>query len=354
VEFVDHYKILGISRDASQEEIKKAYKKLALEHHPDRNKSAGSPETFRKVVEAYKVLSDARKKQEYDLRFKTPPNPFDGFGFADAYESVFRGFNGFNNGFNVNFNFYNIAPTNYSERGEDVELKVLLQLEEAVLGCSKEVESFGGFATCETCSGSRAKPGSKIVSCINCSGSGKTRRHNRQGVKCPTCKGFGSRPLSPCNDCNGNGNIKTKKNVTVKIPPGVDTGSRLRLVGMGCPGINGENGDLFIEITVMPHHRFKRHGINLSTEFAVPLIKAIRGGIIEIPSLNDNTIKVSIPTPMIPGISTIVIGGAGVKDTHSNKIGDLCITLQVKLPSVVSAKALQLMDELEKEETSQK
>lgn len=335
--FVDPYTVLQVPRSASQDDIKRSYKKLVLEFHPDRNKNTNASNQFRQIIEAYKILSDEKKRKKLDQNYAnfTGPGADTNKWFQDYIENVLK---------------HNVDPFNrhtpFYEKGEDVEVRVLIELKEAALGCHKDVQIPDQLLVCPACNGSRTSTGRKIL-CTACGGTG--RIYNRRSeIKCPVCAGFGDKPLAPCQTCHGSGRFRSKRNITVKIPPGVNDGTRLRLAGLGLPGVNSPNGDLFIEIHTLPNERFERKGIDLYTTFAVPLIKAMNGGTVEIPGLTGSTMKVMVPHPLEPGKSLMHIPGAGMK-ALDGRVGDMYIIFQVELPKTITARAIQLMMELEKE-----
>jgi len=348
----DYYSVLGVSRDASAADIKKAYKKKALELHPDRNKDSGAIEQFKKVTEAYKILSDTKSRQKYDtLR---DPQFFDPFNnINDILSSFFRKQS--DDRFRKRTANFHIYDQPLEVNGADIELTIEISLKEAAFGCQKTIDSVPDTRTiCPACNGSRCNPGSRRIICAVCAGRGKILNELRNGpriVKCTNCKGHGDRPISPCPVCKGTGEGIQNKSVTVKIPSGVDTGTRLRLVRMGAPGINRPPGDLYVEIKVLDDPRFQRIGLNLATSHAVSLYKALKGGEDQIISLDDTTRLFSIPKPMEPGVSMVTVHGAGIKDVINNRVGNLLILLQVKLPKVMSARALKLLEELEIEKS---
>lgn len=344
----DYYSILGVPRDASFDDIKKAYKKMALELHPDRNKNADATDRFKKATEAYKILSDVQKKRAYDSIRGNPVynrqnfNPFRGSDmFSDALDDLMSNLRRDKE----NFHFDDIQEVN----GKDIELKLEISLKEAVFGCQKVIESVpDSRAVCETCHGNRcASHNTRKIICAKCSGNGKIINESRKGpriIRCTNCKGFGDKPIVPCPTCRGTGEGFQKKNITVKIPAGVDKGTKLRLSGMGIPGVNRPPGDLYVEITVQQDLKFERDGLNLITKHYVPLLKAIKGGVEQITLLDGSIQTLIIPQSMESG-KILIIKGAGVR--IKNVAGDLNILVNIKLPKTMSARALKLIEELE-------
>jgi molecular chaperone DnaJ len=354
---IDYYSVLGVPRNASPSDIKKAYKKMALELHPDRNKTNNATEQFKKITEAYKVLSDTKSKQTYDTlrdpnsQFFNPTNfNSNPFNINDILSSFFG--NEFSRKRNANFHIHD-QPLEIN--GEDVELTIEISLKEASFGCQKIINSVpDAKTTCPTCNGSRCQAGSRKIICAVCAGQGKilNERRGPRVIKCHNCKGYGDRPITPCSMCKGTGEGIQNKSVTIKIPSGVNTGTRLRLIKMGVPGINRPPGDLYVEIKVLDDPKFQRHGLNLVTSHNVSLLKALKGGEEQIMSLDDSIRSFSIPKPMEPGISIVTISGAGIKDATNKKVGNLLILLQVKLPKIMSARALKLIEELETDKST--
>lgn len=355
----NYYTILGVSENASADEIKKAYRKLSFEYHPDRNHEADADRKFKEVNEAYQVLANDQKRKQYDASRR-----FEGMG-ADIFDELLRDTM---RGFYTNFGartrprprqgtakppFWG-ANTELDEPGRDVEAVLNITLEEAASGCEKEVESVSDRKyTCELCHGDRAQPNTRKVPCTACSGQGTIlnfgRDQSTRTVKCPACKGFGDRPLVPCPACEGLGKIRKKKTVKIRIPPGINTGTKLRLAGMGSPGTNMPPGDLFVLIMIRKHDKFERNGNDLYVDHEVSLIEAIKGGITRVETLDKTPLMVSVPANVQPGKTITSIHGAGIKDINSNAKGDLYIRFWVKLPQIKTARAKKLIEELDRE-----
>jgi molecular chaperone DnaJ len=361
----DHYTTLGVPDTASLEEIKKAYRKLALEFHPDHNPSG--VEKFKEINAAYGVLSDEKKKQKYDLRRKfftgtsNPGNPGD---FINNFVDQFWGrpFPGTararGNVPNTTYRrVWNTEPAvEPDEPGEDIEVKITITLEEAASGCCKEVKSVSNRKhVCDICNGNRSHPGTKKTPCVACSGQGKTLNFGRgQGTrvaKCPACKGYGDRPIMPCKKCKGTGRIRKERAVKVQIPPGVDTGVRLRLSGAGSPGVNMPSGDLYVLVQVLPHQNIKREGPDLFIDHEITLKEAFEGGKTEVTTLGGIIVRVDIPPGIKPGVTTSVVDGAGIKNINNNGRGNLYVKFHVALPKIKTARAKRLLEELEIELT---
>jgi molecular chaperone DnaJ len=293
----DYYEILGLNRDASDEEIKKAYRKLAMKHHPDRNPdSKDAEEKFKEAKEAYEILSEAEKRRAYDAYGHAGVNPQmggpgpgePGFGgFAEAFGDIFSDIFGGGQG-RGRSNVY---------RGADLRYNLEITLEHAARGTETKIR-IPTMETCETCKGSGAKPGTSPKTCETCHGSGNVRVS--QGFfsiqqNCPTCHGTGRMVTDPCASCRGAGRIKKHKTLSVKIPAGVDEGDRIRLSGEGEAGVNGgPPGDLYVVIHLKEHSVFHRDGDDLHCEMPISFSQAALGGEIEIPTL-DGSAKIKVP-----------------------------------------------------------
>lgn len=349
----DYYEILGISRDASDEEIKKAYRRLAMKHHPDRTQNdKSSEETFKLAKEAYEVLSDSRKRATYDQ-----------FGHA-ATDGGFGGFGGFgggqHGGAGVNFSdvFGDIFGDIFGggqgggggpQRGADLRYNVEITLESAVFGSTIEIEIPTQVA-CTDCAGRGTRKGSKPVTCKDCEGYGQIRI--QQGFfsvqqTCPTCRGQGSVILDPCTACRGKGRRKQAKRLSVKIPPGVDTGDRIRLSGEGEAGEQGAHaGDLYVQIQIQQHTIFERDGTNLHCEVPISFIIAALGGELDVPTLKGR-VKLKIPSETQSG-KVFRLRGMGVPPVRGGTPGDLMCKVAVETPVNLTGKQKELLKEFEK------
>jgi molecular chaperone DnaJ len=286
----DYYEVLGVAKNASEEEIKKAYRKLAMKHHPDRNQgsaSKASEESFKEAKEAYEMLSDSQKRAAYDQYGHAGVDPnlgrggAEGFGgFAEAFGDIFGDIFGNARG--------RAAGGQQVYRGSDLSYAMEITLEEAAHGKETQIR-IPSYETCETCKGNGAKPGTSPISCTTCHGNGTVQM--RQGFfsiqqTCPQCHGSGKIIPEPCPTCHGQGRIKKNKTLEVKIPPGINEGMRIRSSGNGEPGPNGgPNGDLYIEIRMKPHDIFERDGDDLHCTVPVGMTSAALGGTIEVPTL---------------------------------------------------------------------
>lgn len=349
----DYYQVLGVSRDAAPDEIKKAYRQLALKHHPDRNPGSKEAEDrFKEAAEAYSVLADAEKRSVYD-RFGHDGLRGEGFqGFSGFDSSVFEDFedilgNLFGFSFGDLFGGRERGRGGRRSRGRDLALEVEIGLEEAAAGVEREIK-LSRAETCPACKGSKRKPGTTAASCPTCGGRGQVRY--QQGFftmarTCPQCQGGGEINASPCESCQGRGHVKEKRALKVRIPAGVDDGSRLRLVGEGEAGDQGmPAGDLYVVTRVRKHPFFEREGNDLACEITLSFTQAALGARIEIPTLEGNEVlKVAAGTQ--PG-EIIRLKGKGVQDVGGRRKGDLFVKVQVKTPENLSKEQKALLGKL--------
>ena len=345
----DYYDILGISREASADEIKKAYRKTALKYHPDMN--AGdreAEEQFKEAAEAYEVLSDREKKKLYDFYGHEGLKGIGSTGFGgfedifSAFGDIFDGFFGFGGG---------RSRTTRVRRGNDLRYDLDLTLEEAYQGKEEEIV-FDRFDSCEICNGTGIAAGSEPATCPSCNGRGETIRS--QGffqirTTCSTCNGIGEIIVDPCSSCDGRGRVRSERKVLVRIPPGVDTGSQLRISGEGESGENsGPAGDLFVVIHVRDHDFFEREGDDLRCQIAVSFVDAALGTEISIPVIDGSEDRrVVIPEGTQPG-HVIRIKGCGMPSLKRVKRrGDLFVQVMVKTPTHLSQRQRELLTEFE-------
>ncbi len=355
----DYYEVLDIQRNASKDQIKDSYRKLAMQYHPDRNKSPEAEEKFKEISEAYAVLSDDQKRQQYDTlghagfdqRYSREDifrgADFDtifrdlGFGFGDIFRQFFGG--GFGGGFRERVN-----------RGRDLVYDIELTLEEAARGSQKEIQ-FPRTEKCDACKGSGANPGTSSKTCPRCNGAGKVQHMRKssftmyvQVVPCATCKGRGQIIDSPCRNCQGTGIARKQRTITVKIPVGIDDGYQLRLRGEGETAPNGgEAGDLYVLVHLLPHESFVRDGDNLMHVLMINYPQAALGGEVSVPTLEGPT-TVRLRPGTQPG-EIIRLKGKGMPRFRGYGKGDLLIRVGVSVPEKLTAKQRVLLEQLANE-----
>lgn len=338
----DYYEILGVPRDASPEEIKKAFRKLALKYHPDRNPgNKEAEEKFKEINEAYACLSDPVKRQQYDQFGTTTFAEGPGFGpftstFGDIFEDIFEDF----------FGVFTGRRTQRPVKGDDLRYNLLITLQEAAFGTEKIIE-IPKTEPCADCAGT-GSAGRKPATCPNCRGTGQVRY--QQGFftiskTCGRCHGKGYVIGDPCKKCNGSGYVQRTKALSIKIPAGVETGSKLKLRGEGELGRNGgPPGDLYVYITVEEHPFFKRDGNNIICEIPISFPQAVLGGEIEVPTLEGNT-KLKIP----PGTSSgteFVLKGKGIQKLHGHTRGNQIVRVYIEVPKKLTPRQKELIEEL--------
>ncbi|MDG6842321.1 molecular chaperone DnaJ [Glaesserella parasuis] len=345
----DYYEVLGLQKGASEQEIKRAYKRLAAKHHPDKNQgSKEAEEKFKEIKEAYEVLGDNEKRAMYDqyghqaFEHGGGAGGFGGFGgggfggFEDIFSEMFGG--GFGGG----------GRRQRVVRGDDLLYDLEITLEEAVRGVKKDIR-IRTLVQCDTCHGSGAEAGSKVETCPHCHGSGRVRR--QQGffmteTVCPSCHGTGRKIEKPCKSCHGDGRVEKTKNLSVTIPAGVDTGNQLRLSGEGAAGENGAPaGDLYVVIHVKDHDIFLRDGSNLYCEVPISFTMAALGGEIEVPTL-DGRVKLKIPAETQTG-KLFRVRGKGVTSARGGYAGDLICKVIIETPVSLNEEQKELLRKLE-------
>ncbi|MCX7951121.1 MAG: molecular chaperone DnaJ [Clostridiales bacterium] len=351
----DYYKILGIEKNATDDEIKSAFRKLALKYHPDRNPgNKEAEEKFKEINEAYQVLSDPQKKAQYDQFGTTDFNGQGGFGGYDF--SNFGGFGGFSDIFDdlgdiFGGMFGQRRERSGPKRGADLEYNLELTFEEAVFGVKKDIEIYRN-EDCEVCNGTGAKPGTSAKTCDKCHGTGqvKVQRNTPFGsfvsvTTCDKCHGEGKVIETPCTNCGGKGRVKKKKVISINIPAGVDNGNTIPLRGQGEPGIRGGMpGDLYINLRVKPHQKFERRGVDLFCEVPVSFIKATLGGEIKVPTL-EGEVPHTLSEGTQPG-TIIKLKGKGVPRIRGTGRGDLYATVKVEIPKNLNSKQRDLLRKL--------
>lgn len=353
----DYYRVLGVEKDASQDEIKKAYRELAMKYHPDRNQGKDTEEHFKKVNEAYAVLGDPDKRKQYDAY-----GP-DQFGKVYSQEDIFRnfdigdvlrkmgvdfGFSPFGNDdmFSSMFGFGNQRG---GDLGNDILARIDITLEQAAFGTGKEI-NVRHVARCETCKGNGAEPGSKIVTCSKCGGSGQLRqtRSGPFGVMqtitiCPKCGGQGKAPSKLCARCGGSGKRALENRIKVTIPKGIETGTRLRVRGMGDYG-RDRTGDLYVDVNVMKDKRFRREGDRIYTDVRVPFHVAALGGAIKVPTLYGE--REAVLEEGTQSDSTVTLKGQGMPHFNSPGMGDEIARIVVEIPRHLTKEQKDLLEKL--------
>ncbi len=344
----DYYSVLGVGRDASKDELKKAYRKLAMNYHPDRNPGDQEAERrFKEINEAYEVLRDDQKRAAYD-RFGHAAfqggegagagfGPNFGAGFADIFEEMFGEFMGGGR---------RARPTG---RGADLRYNLEISLEDAFAGAKTTIR-VSAASNCETCKGTGSAGGKAPETCGTCRGMGRVRSQSGFFTverTCPTCGGTGQTIRDPCRACNGTGRVQTDSTLQVQIPAGVDDGTRIRLAGKGEAGVRGgPAGDLYVFVSIRPHRFFRRDGADLHFRLPLPLTKAALGGTIEVPTISGERARLTIP----PGTQTgeqFRLRGKGMSILHSQNRGDMYVETFVETPRNLTEKQKKLLQEFE-------
>ena len=349
----DYYEVLGVSRGTSEDDVRKAFRKKAMQYHPDRNKNPDAEEKFKEVNEAYQVLCDGRKRSLYD-RFGHAgvsagngggsTRDFDGFdifgGFGDIFDSFFGDFTG-------------RGQQRAAQRGGDIKQGVVLSFEEAVFGTDREVV-VTRTERCQRCHGAGSEPGTSPATCSTCKGMGQVRRSQRsvfgqfsQVTACPSCRGKGSIIQTPCGSCRSTGNEQRNRKIMVKVPAGVEDAMQIRLTGEGDAGINGgPPGNMYIQVSVGEHKLFRRKGNDVIYELPLSFTQAALGDDVEIPTLN-GTEAITIPPGTQHG-TQFRIKGKGVPQINGLRRGDLVVPVNVRIPTSLDANQRRLMEELSK------
>ena len=351
----DYYDILGVDKSISGEELKKAYRKLALKYHPDRNKEDGAEEKFKEISEAYGVLSDSEKRTRYDQYGHAG---VDGRWsqediFRDVnFEDIFRGYGGGGSS-GLGGIFDSIfggggRRRGGPQRGSDLRIDLAIKFEEAYKGVEKSIK-LPRTENCSTCGGSGAKPGTNPQTCKTCGGSGQATRAQQTPFgqfmttsTCPTCRGKGKVVDDPCTECHGSGKVQKKRTIKVKVPGGIESGSRMRVTGEGEHGsAGGPPGDLFVDIYVKPHKLFKRMGNDILVGANISFTQAALGDEITVPTV-DGKVKLKVPAGTQPG-GTFRVRDKGMPNIHGYGQGDLHVQVNVKVPTKLDAKQKELL-----------
>ncbi|MCB1706866.1 MAG: molecular chaperone DnaJ [Halioglobus sp.] len=341
----DYYEVLGVSKSADEKEIKKAYRREAMKHHPDRNPDDPSAEgKFKEATEAYDVLMDPRKRSAYDQYGHAGVDQsmgggggFGGDNFSDIFGDVFGDIFGGGGG----------RGRGGPQRGSDLRYTLDISLENAVKGTTVEIR-VPSLSSCDACDGSGAKKGTSATTCGTCGGAGQVRM--QQGFfqvqqACPACRGRGKTISDPCGTCRGQGRVEKTKTLSVKVPPGVDTGDRIRLTGEGEAGPDGgPPGDLFVQMSVRQHPIFERDGKNLYCEVPITFVDAALGGDLDVPTL-DGRVKLKIPAETQTG-KLFRLRGKGVKPVRGGGVGDLLCRVVVETPVKLNKEQKALLEEL--------
>jgi molecular chaperone DnaJ len=358
----DYYEVLGVPRTASQDEIKKAFRQLAKKYHPDKG---GDPEKFKEIAEAYEVLSDPDKRAQYDrfghvgpeqrfdfdLRdFRRAREAFEEFGFGSAFEDIFDMF--FGEGLRTRTT--RERRRSRAQRGEDLEYRLRINLEDAAFGAQMKL-TVPRYIVCDVCRGSGVEPGTQRTVCPDCHGRGEIQYRQQTLLgsfvnirTCARCGGTGEIIEHPCRRCHGSGRVKVESQLSVKIPPGVDTGSRLRLAGEGNAGLEGgPPGDLYITVEVRPHPIFQRKGDDIYVELPIKFTQAALGARVKVPTLYGEE-ELTIPAGTQPG-ETFKLAGKGIPHLQSWGKGDQYVTVKVEVPKDLSRRAQELLRQLDEE-----
>ena len=348
----DYYDVLGVNKSASPEELKSAYRKLAVKYHPDKNPGdKGAEEKFKEASEAYGILSDKSKKENYDnfghAAFENGGGGQGGFGgfsgadFSDIFEDFFGDFGGGRR---------SSSRRSSANRGSDLRYDLSISLEEAYFGKKQNIQ-FSTSEKCETCKGNGSKPGTSPERCSYCGGSGRVR--SNQGFftvqqTCPQCAGSGEEITNPCIDCNGQGVKQKSKKISVTIPEGVDDGTRIRLAGKGEAGTRGGgSGDLYLFVNVKSHELFKRSDVNLFFEFPISIADAALGTIIEIPTIEGKKAKIKIPGGTQDG-KQFRLKGKGMPFMRGGDFGDLYVQVKTEVPVYLNKEQRDLLERFRK------
>lgn len=352
----DYYQVLGIDKKASKDDIKKAFRKLAQKHHPDKG---GDEATFKEITEAYSVLSDEKRRREYDAYGQAFPGGGEGFpGGFDFSRFDQGGMGGFDFG-DIFEGFGDIFGARAggrarARRGRDISIDIEITFKESVLGTTRSV-LLAKVSTCDICKGSGGKPGTELETCTTCGGSGRVHETRNSFIgsftsvrTCPACEGTGRIPKEKCAECKGHGVRRKEEEVKVVIPPGIESGEMIRIPQHGEAIKGGVSGDLYVKVHVKPHPVFRKEGSNLVMHLPVKLTDAMLGTTVSIETLEDKVLEVKIP-PLQKAEETLRLRGKGVPVGQGGSRGDLLIHLEVKLPQKLTSKVRKAIEDLKAE-----
>ena len=350
----DYYSILGVDKNASEDEIKSTYRRLAKKYHPDLNKTEEAANKFKEINEAYEVLGDPNKRANYDQFGSAEGNPFGAGGSSGGFGDFFGGNGGFSDIFSDIFSAFGGGARTGGrtlQKGEDIEISMNLTFEEACFGVEKNI-TIGKIEKCSQCNGTGAKNGREFTTCTNCQGTGRVRYQQntmfgttiRESV-CPKCEGTGKIVKEKCDVCSGKGYKRVQKTVKVKIPAGIDNGQTLRMRGEGnAPLRDGINGDLNIHISVASHNILTRRENDLFLDLYLPFTTMLLGGKVDVPTLNGNY-SLTIPE-LTPSGTVMRLKGKGVKLLNKDKYGDLLVTLKAECPKSLNKQTKEMLQNL--------
>jgi molecular chaperone DnaJ len=354
----NYYEVLGVDKKATTEDIKKAFRKLAQKHHPDKG---GSEEKFKEITEAYSILSDDKKRREYDSYGQTFPG---GAGPGNMGGFDFNNFQGFNGANGVEFDISDLfggfgdifgggQGGRRVKRGRDISIDIEISFKDSILGTTRSV-LLTKVGQCEVCTGSGAKPGTEMDTCKTCNGAGRVHetRDSILGAfstvrTCPACEGSGKVPKEKCNNCGGRGVVRKEEEIKVQVPPGIDNGEMIRMPGQGEAVKGGVSGDLYVKVHVKSHPVFRKEGANLIMNLPVKLTDALLGTSVNITTIDDKHLEVKVPA-MQNTEETLRIRGKGVVYSEGGH-GDLLIRVTVAMPKKLSGKAKKAIEELKGE-----
>ena len=350
----DYYSILGVGKDAGEDEIKSAYRRLAKKYHPDLNKTPEAAEKFKEINEAYSVLGDPKKRSNYDQFGSAEGNPFSGGGAGrGGFEDFFGGGGGFSDIFSDIFSAFGggRGGSNVREKGADINISINLSFEEAAFGVEKNI-TVGKLEKCSACQGTGAKNAKEFTICPECNGTGRVRYQQNtlfgttiREAGCPKCNATGKIIKEKCPDCSGKGYQKVNKTIRVKFPAGMDNGQTLRMRGEGnAPTRSGVNGDLNIKVTVAPHKILVRKGDDLYMDLYLPFTTLLLGGKVEIPLVND---KYTLTIPELTASGTVMrIKNKGIKHLNKEGYGDILVTIKSEAPKSLDKDTKQKLQSL--------